>query len=133
MANLHIHRLMNFDHGIDNVSYTGRRDNERQELPERLTLAPADDPVRPQLDQLLDKPSLDHILATELRPRIDKRDLLLPAQFRLVLETAQRDLATLMQQGLDNAGILSQAVDVLREESALRDLATANRNALFQG
>lgn len=133
MANLHIHRLMNFDHGIDNVSYAGRREHEPHELPERLTLAPADDPVRPQLNQLLDKPSLDHILATELRPRIDKRDLLLPAQFRLALEAVQRDLSVLMHQGLGNADILNQAADVLREESALRDLATANRNALFPG
>lgn len=133
MPDISLNRLMNFDHGIDTITYARKEEQAAQGLPDRRNLMPADDPVRAQLTQLLEKPNIGHFLEEALRPDIGNRDLLMPSEFAEALREALKALAGLAEHGGGDSRVLNRAVRLLKEETNLRDLVAMYRSALYQG
>ncbi|WP_298208956.1 hypothetical protein [Acidovorax sp.] len=141
MTDMRISGLV-FDRGIDSITYAGQ--GAQMTLPERGESAPPDVGARAQLSALLDKPSIDDLLDTALRPQIINRDLLVPSRFREGLDSALQHLrdAAAQQQSADdgsdpgaddNLRILNRATRLLSEEVGLRDLVQMYRSVLYQG
>ncbi|MEG1767082.1 MAG: hypothetical protein RR311_01340 [Comamonas sp.] len=122
------------DRGIENITYA--RHESATPMPERGAAPPPDVGMRAQLDELLQKPSMDSRLDQALRPRIDNRDLLLPGRFREALGGALTQLRTAASAGADGSEpsrVLNRAVRLLGEETSLRELVHMYRSALYQG
>ncbi len=123
-----------FDRGIDSITYA--QSNAASTLPERGDASPPDVGVRAQIDQLLQKPSMDSRLDTALRPELTNRDLLLPGRFQEALSGALTRLRQAAHDGpeaSDQSRVLNRAVRLLSEESNLRELVQMYRSALYQG
>ena len=133
MPDISPNRLMSFDHGIDTIVYARKDEQSTQGLPERRNLTPADDPMRAQLSQLLEKPNTDRFLEDALRPDIRNRDLLMPSEFAEALREALKSLAGLADGGGGDNRVLNRAVRLLKEETNLRDLVAMYRSTLYQG
>lgn len=122
------------DRGIETITYA-RQQNDAP-MPERGQAPPPETGLRAQLDQLLQKPSMDSRLDQALRPLIANRDLLLPARFRETLgkvRTQLRKAAGSAPEGSEQARVLNRAVRLLNDESDLRELEHMYRSALYQG
>lgn len=126
------------DRGIEAITYA--RQDAATPMPERGSAPPPDVGVRAQLDQLLQKPSMDSHLDQALRPRIDNRDLLQPGRFGEALGNALTQLraaagsaASAGPEGSEQSRVLNRAVRLLGEESSLRELVQMYRSALYQG
>ena len=125
-----------FDRGIESITFA--RDLGDLSLPERAQSAPPEMSVRPQLDMLLERPSLDDGISNMIRPPLVDRDLLVPARFRERLDNALQQLRDVAAQrqpagGDDELRILNRATRLLSEEVGLRDLVQMYRSALYQG
>ena len=133
MADIRLPSLV-LDRGIETITYA-RQQNDAP-MPERSQALPPEIGVRAQLDQLLQKPSMDSRLDQALRPLIANRDLLLAARFR---ETLRKLLAQLRKaagsatKGSERARVLNRAVRLLSDELDLRELEQMYRSALYQG
>ncbi|WP_315124566.1 hypothetical protein [Comamonas antarctica] len=133
MADIRLPSLI-FDQGIENITYA--RQQIAAPMPERGETPPPDVRVHAQLDQLLQRPSMDSRLDEALRPLIANRDLLLAARFR---ETLRKLLAQLRKaagsatKGSERARVLNRAVRLLSDELDLRELEQMYRSALYQG
>lgn len=132
MSNLGVNRLMNFDHGIDDIVYAGKEQNA-EGLPDRRNLLPSDDNMRAQLSQLLEKPNTERFLEESLRPEIKDRDLLMPGQFANALRETLKSLTQAAETAGGDARTLNRAVRLLKEETNLRELVAMYRSALYQG
>ena len=133
MADIRLPSLI-FDQGIENITYA--RQQIAAPMPERGQAPPPEIGVRAQLDQLLQKPSMDSRLDQALRPPIANRDLLLPGRFREALGNALAQLrgaAGSAADGSQLSRVLNRAVRLLNEESSLRELEQMYRSALYQG
>lgn len=123
-----------FDRGIESITYAPN--NVASTLPERGDALPPDVGVRAQIDQLLQKPSMDSRLDTALRPKLANRGLLLPGNFQEALKGALTRLRQAAHDGAeasDQTRVLNRAVRLLSEESNLRELVQMYRSALYQG
>ncbi len=122
------------DRGIETITYARQENNAP--MPERGEAPPPEIGVRAQLDQLLQKPSMDSRLDQALRPKIANRDLLLPGRFREALGHALAQLraaAGSAADGSEQSRVMNRAVRLLNEESSLRELEHMYRSALYQG
>lgn len=136
-----------FDRGIESITFA--RDLGDLSLPERAQSAPPEMSVRPQLDMLLERPSLDDGISNVIRPPLVDRDLLVPGKFREALDGALQRLKDAAARHADSAGaadgkagadggddslrVLNRATRLLSEEVNLRDLVQMYRSALYQG
>lgn len=124
-----------FERGIDKITFKGTE--VAQGLPDQRELTPADQALRPQLEQLLHQPNMESFLEDAIRPEFDDRDLLTPGNFRQAMDGALatfREAADKLQSGdPDAAKVLNRAGRLLGEEVNLRDLLQMYRSVLFQG
>jgi len=133
MADIRLPSLV-LDRGIETITYA-RQQNDAP-MPERSQALPPEIGVRAQLDQLLQKPSMDSRLDQALRPPIANRELLLPAPFRETLGKVRAQLrkaAGSAPEGSERARVLNRAGRLLNDESDLRELEHMHRSTLYQG
>src|SRR2546423_9333372 len=124
-----------FDKGIDKITFKGQE--SAQGLPDQRDLTPAEQALRPQLEQLLHMPNMENFLEDAIRPEFDDRDLLAPGKFRQAMDQALGTLRNAGEQRQsadpDSAKVLNRAGRLLNEEVGLRDLLQVYRSVLFQG
>ena len=120
------------DRGLDSISQTTRPEVP---LPDASQLPPAEALNRPELDRVLQQPTLREFLARELAPQVSDRQLLTPQRFDSTLRQAAQTLRDMPPTG--NTGgsspAIAKAARALAEEANLRELLNMYRSALFQG
>ncbi len=140
MAENYLGSHLAFDRGIDLVTYVRRVDVEN--LPQRQEGAPSELGGRPQLEALLDQPSLDQFLEDSLRPQLENRELMVPSRFQSVLESLHTALSASLEEESGDKGeslqaedkrVLQRAVRLLKSEQDLRNLVHMYRSVLYQG
>jgi hypothetical protein len=120
--------LFAFDHGIERLLED--RPGGETALPERLDLSPSEEQLRPRLDEVVRPRSFDERLQDFLRPRVADREILAPARFGGLLDSALDKLRLLAPE---DDPVMREAVEVLAEEQALRQLLDSYRNLLVKG
>jgi|GEM_PF-541147 len=121
------------DRGIESISQSGLPDLP---LPDATQMPPAAQLNRPELDRLLQRPTLKDYVNEQLQPKIDDRQLLIPQRFeRTLLGAAQtlRTLSTAQESRKGAATALGKAARLLAEEANLRELLNMYRSTLYQG
>lgn len=140
MAENYLGSHLAFDRGIDQVTYVRHVDVEN--LPLRQEGAPSELGGRPQLEALLDQPSLDQFLEDSLRPQLENRELMVPSRFQSVLDSLHTALSASLQEESGDKGeslqaeekrVLQRAVRLLKSEQDLRNLVHMYRSVLYQG
>ena len=130
MPDLRLDTPLNFDRGIDRVVHeTGTP----SVLPQGVNVSPSEMPQPAELDRLLAMPNLEDYVRETLRPRLDNKELLQPAQFREALEGAREALRDAAEADPEHARALNKAARVLSEEADMRDLLQMYRSMLLQG
>lgn len=124
-----------FERGIDRITF--RPKEGAQGLPDLQHLVPADQTSRPQLDRLLARRTLDHLVDDAITPEVDDPELLLPSRFRGVLRNTLKSLRRRGEREKDprsrDARALARAAGLLAEEDELRELAQMYLSTLYQG
>ena len=128
-----------FDRGIESIVFT--RDQGDMSMPERAQSAPAEGGVKPQLERLLERPTLEDALGEAIRPTQVDRGLMVPVNFRSALDTALDRLKGAADERSQATGpdaeeqlrLLNRATRLLNEEVNLRELVQMYRSALYQG
>ena len=119
----------NFHTGITGTTRT-RGDNANH-LPAQSDLLPAEAGVHSHLEALFGQPNLDDFLLDTIKPQLRQPGLLMPAQFRKVLDGAEASLAARAQdrhQAPAEARTARNAAKVLGE--ARRNLAYLHERCL---
>jgi len=122
---------LQFDRGIEGTSHT--RGEHIAHLPIRSELPPADAGMRTQLDQLFAQPDLESFLLSGIKPDLDNRGLLIPAEFRRVLEGATRSFQQATNRTGNDSKTLRRAVAVLNEAQRLLEYHHEKCSELFLG
>jgi Type III secretion system YscX (type_III_YscX) len=122
---------LNFERGIEGTSRTRGEAIARQ--PTRSELPPADAGMRSQLDQLFAQHDLDDFLPSGIKPDLDNRGLLIPAEFRRVLDNATRSFQQAAQRSGGDGKTLRRAVAVLNEAQRLLEYHHEKCSELFLG
>lgn len=129
-----------FDRGIDLVTYIRHENGEK--LPLRQEGAPSELGGRPQLEALLDQPTLDQFLEDSLRPQLENRELMVPSRFQSVLESLHTALSARLEEEsgdkseslqAEDKRVVQRAVRLLKSEQDLRSLVHMYRSVLYQG
>ncbi len=121
------------DRGIESISRTSRPDTP---LPETVQMPPAAQLSRPELERLLQRPTLQGYLTEQLQPRIADRQVLIPQRFEHTLNAAAKKLRDGASGGRDRddtARKLGKAARLLADEVSLRELLNMYRSTLYQG
>jgi type III secretion protein X len=118
-----------FDRGIESTVH-GTSQEER--LPNQTGLFPPEHIEQLQLDRILSMPNIDSFLADALRPKIDHRDILMPAPFQQILTDTKVYLQTLRRGGRHSRAV-EELEKLLLEEEEMRDLLITYRVALLAG
>jgi hypothetical protein len=120
--------ILAFDHGIERLLED--RPGGEAALPERLDLPPSEDQLRARLDEVVRPRSFDERLQDFLRPTVTDREILAPARYGALLDSALGKMRALAPEG---DPLMREAVEVLAEEQALRQLLDTYRNMLVKG
>lgn len=140
MADDYLDRRLAFDRGIDSVTHL--RPDDIRGLPLRQEGPPSELGGRPQLEALIDQPTLDQVLEDALRPQLENRELMVPSRFQSVLEGLHTALSRKLEEETSGEGtslepedrrILQRAVRLLKSEQDLRSLVQMYRSVLYQG
>ena len=123
-----IRPLLTFDYGIERL--LDDLPEGAAALPERLDLSPSEEQVRARLDEVVRPRSFDERLQDFLRPGVADREILSPARYGALLDSALDKLRALAPEDDPE---MREAVGVLVEEQALRQLLDAYRNMLVKG
>lgn len=124
-----------FHRGIDTITF--KHDAGNEGLPAMQKLVPSEEGARPQLERLLNRPTLNGYLDQAIRPQVLNRELLMPHQFRATLKSALTTLRKRQEKQRDpksrEARVLARAARLLAEEDELRDLAQMYCSTLIPG
>lgn len=116
--------------GIDRVTHV-RRDDAVGHLPDGHLLPSRGDDVKLHIEELLQVPDTAQYLTTCLQPSV-RRELLIPARFRAVLDDVRESFIAAAAQSADPR-VLDRAIRLLNEDKGMRELVHMYRSALYQG
>lgn len=122
-----------FDVGIERISITSGPEVAR--LPQTADVVPGDIAVEQKLADILYSPSWQQQLLDAIRTQVENREMLVPARYQAMLESAQEHLrlAAEKEENDEDREDLEAAAKFLDGAKELRDLLNTYRHLLHKG
>ncbi len=127
--------LLRFETGIYRIERQDRRPCDDKLLPDSGQVLPSEAPPARHLDRLLKPPSLENRLVAFLKPDITRKEILVPARYRALMEDVHGHLHIAAQNasGTDGSRVLENAARLLGQELKDMDLLNMYRSVLLKG